>query len=122
MKEKIVKLLILLCTMTFCITESFAGIIPVVTVPNDDNDDEQPHRYPVQQDVYAVFDRINYTLSLVVSSEIEISNVEIYKDGNLIISDDVPTFYYILSSYGNGAYTIQLNAVDGTTYTGDFSY
>lgn len=122
MKESSLKLLILLCTMTFCTTVSFADTIPVVTVPNDDNDDEQPHRTPVNQDVYAVFDRINYTLSLVVSPEVEISTIEIFKDGILIITDNIPTLYYLLSSYGNGTYTIQLNAVDGTIYTGDFAY
>lgn len=121
MSKSIFKLFILLCTMTYCTNICRANGIPVYTVPGDDNNDI-PHRAPVQQDVYAVFDTTTYTLSLFVSPEIEISTVEIYKDGNMIISDDVPTLYYILSSYGNGAYTIQLNAVDGTTYTGDFSY
>lgn len=52
MKESFLKLLILLCTMTFCTTVSFADTIPVVTVLSDDNDDKQPHRTPVNQDVY----------------------------------------------------------------------
>lgn len=121
MRAKLFKLLFLLCTMTYCTTICRADGIPVVTVPDGSNNDI-PHRAPVNEDVYAVFNRIDCTLSLIVSPEVEISNVEIYKDGILIISDDVPTLYYILSSYGNGAYTIQLNAVDGTTYTGDFSY
>lgn len=120
MNKSILKLFFLLCTMTYCTNICRANGIPVVTVPNED--DNLPHRTLTQQDVYAVFDTTTYTLSLFVSPEIEISTVEIYKDGNMIISDDVPTLYYILSSYGNGAYTIQLNAVDGTTYTGDFSY
>lgn len=107
--------------MTCCATICRADGIPVVTVPND-NGNDRPHRVPVNQDVYAVFDRINYTLSLVVSPEVEISTIEIYKDGILIIIDDIPTLYYLLSSYGNGTYTIQLNAVDGTIYTGDFAY
>ena len=121
MQTSFFKLLFLLCLMFFCTKICRADGIPVVDAPNDYGNDN-PHRAPVNQDVYAVFDRINYTLSLVVSPEVKISTVEIYKDGILIISDDVPTLYYILSSYGNGAYTIQLNAVDGTTYTGDFSY
>ncbi len=121
MRTNLLKLLLFFGIFTYCTTICRADGIPVVTIPPY-NDDEQPHRAPVNQDVYAVFDRINYTLSLVVSPEVKISTVEIYKDGILIISDDVPTLYYILSSYGNGAYTIQLNAVDGTTYTGDFSY
>lgn len=121
MRTNIFKLMLLLCTMTCCTTICKADGIPVVTIPNDDGND-RPHRTPVNQDVYAVFDRINYTLSLVVSPEVEISTVEIYKDGSLIITDDIPTLFYLLSSYGSGAYTIQLNAVDGTTYTGNFSY
>ncbi len=40
----------------------------------------------------------------------------------VVHTDDVPTLYYLLSSYGSGAYTIQLYAGDGTTYTGNFSY
>ena len=121
MKERIIKLLILLCTMTYCTNICRANGIPVYSYPGDDNTG-QPHRAPANQDVYAVFDTTTYTLSLFVSPEIEISNVEIYKDGNLIISDDVPTLYYVLSSYGNGTYTIQLNSVVGTTYIGDISY
>ena len=121
MKERIIKLLILLCTLTYCTTICRADGIPVYPYPGDDNTG-QPHRAPANLGVYAVFDTTTYTLTLVVSPEIEISSVEIFKDGNMIISDDVPTLYYILSSYGNGAYTILLNAVDGTTYTGDFSY
>lgn len=52
MKERFFKLLILLCTMTFCTTVSFADTISVVTVLSDDNDDKQPHRTPVNQGVY----------------------------------------------------------------------
>lgn len=109
-----------MCTMAYCTTICRADGIPVVTIPNDD--DNLPHRTPVNQDVYAVFDRIDCTLSLIVSPEVEISDVEIYKDGSLIITDNIPTLFYILSSYGSGAYTIQLNVVGGTTYTGNFSY
>lgn len=36
MKERIIKLLILLCTLTYCTTICRADGIPVVTVPNDD--------------------------------------------------------------------------------------
>ena len=113
--------MLLLCTMTCCTTICKADGIPVVTIPNDDGNDT-PHRTPVNQDVYAVFDRIDCTLSLIVSPEVEISDIEIYKDGSLIITDNIPTLLYILSSYGSGAYLIQLNAVGGITYTGNFSY
>ena len=121
MRAKLFKLLFLLCTMTYCTTICRADGIPVVTVPDGSNNDI-PHRAPVNEDVYAVFNRIDCTLSLIVSPEVEISTVEIYKDGSLIITDDIPTLFYILSSYGSGAYTIQLNAMGGTTYTGNFSY
>ena len=121
MRSDFIKLLLLLCTMTYCTTICKADGIPVYTYPGDDNTG-QPHRAPVNEDVYAVFDRIDCTLSLIVSPEVEISDVEIYKDGSLIITDNIPTLLYILSSYGSGAYTIELNAVGGTTYTGYFSY
>lgn len=121
MQTSFFKLLFLLCLMFFCTTICRADGIPVVVAPNDYGNDN-PHRAPVNHDVYAVFDRINCTLSLVVSPEVEISTVEIYKDGSLIITDDIPTLFYILSSFGNGVYTILISVVDGTTYTGDFSY
>ena len=121
MQTSFFKLLFLLCLMFFCTTICRADGIPVVVAPNDYGNDN-PHRAPVNEDVYAVFNRIDCTLSLIVSPEVEISNVEIYKDGSLIITDNIPTLLYILSSYGSGVYTIQLNAVGGTTYTGDFSY
>lgn len=121
MRTNLLKLLLFLGIFTYCTTICRADGIPVVTIPPY-NDDEQPHRTPGNEDVYAVFDRIDCTLSLIVSPEVEISTVEIYKDGSLIITDNIPTLLYILSSYGSGAYTIQLNAVGGTTYTGNFSY
>ena len=121
MRPNLLKLFFILCTVTYCTSICRADGIPVITVPGDDHNDI-PHRAPVNEDVYAVFDRIDCTLSLIVSPEVEISNVEIYKDGSLIITDNIPTLLYILSSYGSGVYTIQLNAVGGTTYTGDFSY
>lgn len=121
MRSNLLKFLFTLCFMTYCTSICWADGIPVNVFPGDDYNNI-PHRAPVNHDVYAVFDRINCTLSLVVSPEVGISTVEIYKDGCLINTDNIPTLFYILSSYGSGTYTIQLDAEDGTTYTGDFSY
>ena len=96
--------------------------IPIINVPTDDNDDDNgPHHAPIHHDVYAVLNRTDQTLSLFVSSPVVICSVEIYKDGNLIISDPIPTLYYMLSSYGNGDYTILATTNNGIVYTGIFT-
>lgn len=110
------------CSSTICNADGGEPTIPVITVPDNDNDSGKSHRAPAQYETYAIFDTIVGTLSLIVSPDIEISVVEIYKDGALLISDNIPTLYYALSAYGSGTYCIALTTTDGTTYTGNFTF
>ena len=125
MKVTFLRLLFLFCLLTSSPVVSRADgggpSIPVIINPDSDNDKDKPQHAPVHSDVYAVFDTTISTLSISVSSSIVVNNIEIYKDGYLIISDTIPTLYYDLSSYGNGDYTIILNTNSGITYTGLFS-
>ena len=126
MKRIYLRVICLVCLIAFCSTICKADggepTIPVITVPNNSDEEGDSHRAPAHIDVYAVFDTTVSTLSLIVSPDIEISVVEIYKDGVLIISDNIPTLYYILSSYGSGTYSIALTTNDGTSYTGNFYF
>ena len=76
---------------------------------------------------YAVIGLLDDTaLTLYVSSEVMIAYVRFYRNGLLVVTDDTPipinnSLYYDLSSFGSGAYTVQLNAYDGTVYIGNFT-
>ena len=126
MKRIYLTVICLVCLITFsssiCKADGGEPTIPVTTVPDNDNEDDNSHRSPIQYDIYAIFDTTVNTLSLIVSPDIEISVVEIFKDGVLIISDNIPTLYYMLSFYGSGTYCIALTTNDGTTYTGNFYF
>ena len=126
MKKTYLRVICLICLMAFsttiCKADGGEPTIPVITVPDNDDDGERPHYAPIHQDIYAIFDTTVGTLSLIVSPDIDISVVEIYKDGVLIISDNIPTLYYMLSAYGSGTYSIVLTTNDNATSTGNFSF
>ena len=126
MKVTFLRLLFLFCLLTsssvVCHADGDGPTIPVLTIPDNNSNTDDPHRSPALYDVYAVFDTTTSTLDLVVSSGIEISSIEIYKDGVLIITDTVPTLSYALSGFGNGTYTIILTTNNGISYTGNFTY
>ena len=125
MKMSLLKFFFLFSMMTFssiiCKADGDGPTIAVYTVPDNNNgDDTNPHRAQNYGEIYAVFDWTTNTLVLNVSSEISIVAVEIYKDGTLVIADNIPTLYYVMSLYGSGAYTILLTTDDSTTYSGYF--
>lgn len=91
--------------------------IPVIPFPQTD---QYPHRAPTYQDIYAIYNWNNLTLSLIVSPDIEVTSVEIYQNGVQIIADSIPTLLYALSSYGSGEYTIQVTTDIEITYIGHF--
>lgn len=126
MKRIYLRVICLACLLTIsstiCKADGGEPTIPVITVPDNDDDEDDSHRSSFNEGIYAIFDTTISTLSLIVSPDIEISVVEIYKDGVLIISDDIPTLYYNLSSYGSGTYNIALTTSDGITYTGNFFF
>ena len=125
MKVTVLRLLFLFCLLTSssAISRADGGgpTIPVIIVPDNDDNKDKPHHAPIHADVYAVFDTTLSTLSISVSSIIVVNNIGIYKNGELIINDTLPTFYYDLSFYGSGEYTIILNTNSGIIYTGLFS-
>ena len=120
MKMKLKFLLLLISISLYTNTSKADGdpTIPVIPLPTSG---QGPHQAPSMQDVYAFFNRVDITLSLVVSSELEVVLVEIYKNGNLIITDNIPTLYYYLSTYGCGNYSVHLTTEDETTYIGNFT-
>ncbi len=126
MKTIYFRVICLICMMAFittiCKADGGEPTIPIYTVPENSDRDGDSHRSPILYDIYAVFDTTVSGLSLIVSPDIEVSVVEIYKNGVLIISDNIPTLYYMLSSYGSGTYSIALTTNDGTTYTGNFYF
>lgn len=126
MKKTYLRVICLICLMAFsttiCKADGGEPTIPVITVPDNDDDGERPHYAPIHQDIYAIFDTTVSTLSLIVSPDIDISVVEIYKNGVLIISENIPTLYYALSAYGSGTYTVAITTNDGVTYTGTFNF
>lgn len=126
MKRIYLRVICLVCLIAFCSTICKADggepTIPVITVPNNSDEEGDSHRAPAHIDVYAVFDTTVSTLSLIVSPDIEISVVEIYKNGVLIIFENIPTLYYALSAYGSGTYTVAITTNDGVTYTGTFNF
>lgn len=126
MKKTYLRVICLICLMAFsttiCKADGGEPTIPIYTIPDNDNDGERPHYAPIHRDLFAVFDTTVGTLSLIVSPDIEVSVVEIYKNEVLIISDNIPTLYYILSAYGSGSYTVAITTNDGVTYTGTFNF
>lgn len=126
MKRIYLRVICLACLITFCSTICKADggepTIPIFTVPDNSDEEGDSHRTPIQYDIYAIFDTTVSTLSLIVSPDIEISVIEIFKDGVLIISDNIPTLYYILSAYSSGTFSIALTTNDGITYTGNFYF
>lgn len=119
MKMKL-KFILMLLTMLLYSNTSKADDpdIPVIPFPHTGQD---PHRAPVYQDVYALYNWNDLTLSLIVSPEIEVASVEIYQNGVQIIADSIPTLLYALSSYGSGEYTIQVTTITGIIYLGYFN-
>lgn len=126
MKRIYLRVICLACLITFCSTICKADggepTIPIFTVPDNSDEEGDSHRTPIQYDIYAIYDTTVSTLSLIVSPDIEISVIEIFKDGVLIISDNIPTLYYILSAYSSGTFSIALTTNDGITYTGNFYF
>lgn len=122
MKTKFLRTFILPCLMLCNLTviKADGPTIPVITIPSNNNNGSH-HNAPIHQDFYAVYNRLDQTLYINVYSSITISNVTINQDGTPIISDNIPTFYYLLSSYGSGEYTVLLTTENGITYTGTFT-
>lgn len=126
MKTIYFRLICLICMMAFittiCKADGGEPTIPIYTIPDNDNDGGKTNRAPALCEAYAIFNTTVSGLSLIVSPDIEVSVVEIYKNEVLIISDNIPTLYYILSAYGSGAYTVAITTNDGVTYTGTFNF
>lgn len=126
MKTTFFRVICLICMMAFittiCKADGGEPTIPIYTVPENSDREGDSHRSPILYDIYAVFDTTVSGLSLIVSPDIEVSVVEIYKNGVLIISENIPTLYYILSAYGSGVYTVAITTNDGVTYTGTFNF
>lgn len=126
MKTTFFRVICLICMMAFittiCKADGGEPTIPIYTVPENSDREGDSHRSPILYDIYAVFDTTVSGLSLIVSPDIEVSVVEIYKNGVLIISENIPTLYYILSAYSSGTFSIALTTNDGITYTGNFYF
>lgn len=121
MKLKSLRLLLLLLSMSLSTNVNADGedSISVIIIP-DNSSIQRPHRAPAYQDVYAIYNWNDLTLSLIVSPEIEVTSVEVYRNGTQIIAETIPTLFYDLSSYGSGEYTIQVTTVIEITYIGHF--
>lgn len=85
-----------------------------------------PYLAPIHQDVYGVVSQTTQSISISVAPDIIIDRVRIYRNGLLAVSDDTPipindTLLYNLSAFGNGTYSILLEADDGAIYQGYFT-
>ena len=97
-----------------------------IIIIDPDNEPPNPHLSPIHQDVYGVYSQTNHSLSVFVSQDIAIIRVRIYSNNTLVVDDDNPIMlygilYYNMSSFNSGAYSIVLDADDGTVYIGTFT-
>lgn len=117
MKTKLFYLIIvLLSNAAVCLAEG-GNVLSINKVPNSNN--HLPHR----SSLYGEFNTITQTLTLTANTDDTVEEVNIYKDGVLIVSDQEPLVtVYNLSSYGNGTYSVEVVLESGNTYTGSFSY
>lgn len=117
MKTKLIILLFALLSGTgICIAGDGNGL-PIDVEPSSGN--QIPHRSLI----FGVFNTITQTLTLTANTDDTVEEVNIYKDGVLIVSDQEPLVtVYNLSSYGNGTYSVEVVLESGNTYTGSFSY
>ena len=61
-------------------------------------------------------------MTLTVNTDDTVEEVNVYKDGVLVISDHEPMItIYDLSSYGTGAYQVAVVTESGTIYSGGFT-
>lgn len=99
---------------------------------NNDNeyDDEEdlPNRSIIKYSEYVegVLDLISLQFSLSFYAGYQAANVNIYKDGNLIISriynvNPATSYTYDLSGYGNGAYQVVIVTNEDEGITGSFT-
>lgn len=118
MKTKLLFLLIaLLSYVNLCMAEDNNGL-PISVEPSLGN--PRPHRSAIYG-IYGVYNTITQTLSLSVNEEVE--EINIYKDGVLIVSDYEPILtVYDLSAYGTGTYQVEVITENGIAYIGYFSY
>jgi len=122
---------VLLLSMMFimcsnvCVAEIPDTLNFPILIP-DNGSGDNPHLSPIHSAVYGAVYSDRQSLHLFISPEIQIAYVRFYRNGLLVVTDDTPipinnSLYYDLSSFGSGAYTVQLNAYDGTVYIGNFT-
>lgn len=118
MKTKLLFLLIvLLSNVNVCMAEG-GNELPIIKEPKTNN--EMPHRSHAYS-VFGVFNTITQTLSLSINEKVE--EINIYKDGVLIVSEYEPILtVYDLSAYGTGTYLVEVITESGIPYLGYFSY
>lgn len=116
MKTKLFFILFaLLSNINVCLADDGNGL-PIEMEPNNNN--QLPHRSPI----CGVFNTITQTLTLTVNTDDTVEEVNIYKDGVLIVSDQEPTItVYDLSTYGTGTYQVVVVTESGTIYSGGFT-
>ena len=95
-----------------------------IQIPLPDDPPPLPDKSPVYSNVWGIVN-VNQHLTLYVDEIIAIE-VRIYLNGILVVSDDAPvllgnTLCYNLSTFGSGAYTVELYADDQNVYIGQFN-
>lgn len=121
MKKLSLFILALLSSFNVCLAgDDFTLPIDIEPRPNVPLD---PHRSPMCADVYGVFNTITQTLTITVNTDDTVAEVNIYKDGVLVVEDVNPVVtIYSLAVYGSGTYQVEVTTESGAVYTGSFYY
>ena len=124
--RKLVVLLVILANNNICRADPVDTLSVPIVLSGEDDDLPIIIRDSYQSNLYGVFDVLLGSVCFHNISEITFVRIRIYRNGNLVIYDDMPTpidntLYYNVSSYGSGAYTIML-CTDITVYIGYFDY
>ena len=124
--RKLVILLVILANSIICKADPVDTLSVPIVLPSEDDDLPIIIRDPYQRNLYGVFDALDGSVCFHNLSDIIFVRIRIYRNGNLVISDDMPTpidniLFYNVSSYGSGAYTVML-CTDTTVYIGYFNY
>ena len=124
--RKLVVLLVILANNNICRADPVDTLSVPIVLSGEDDDLPIIIRDSYQSNLYGVFDVLLGSVCFHNISEITFVRIRIYRNGNLVIYDDMPTpidntLYYNVSSYGSGAYTIML-CTDTTVYIGYFDY
>lgn len=128
MKTNLIKKIFFVTYMLMGVLNIQAQVRDSIDVPILDGGEEPvvPPREPMFYNVCGFVDTTNSSICFIVSTQIIIEHVWIRRNGILVVSDDAPVLIgnilcYNLSTFGSGAYLVELYADDQNVYIGQFN-